>query len=142
MKIYKAVILAIWLCLSAIPLLTLVDVCSGGYLFLLLMLAAIGYWFNWKYAEGEWPEMSFWKACSISLLLSVAGLSISFISLADRYQRSVDAIAELLFDYSPQIYFRPLVIIPINLLIWRWLFKERRTARLAIASVLVPVENA
>lgn len=134
MKTYKQVILAVWLLFAAIPLMTLVNAYSGGYLFALLLLAAAGFWFNWKYAAGEWPQMSYWKACGIALALAAVGLYISFISMAEQYQRSVGAIAEVLFDYSPQVYFQPLILTPISLLIWRWLFKEPREARLTRAA--------
>lgn len=142
MKTYKSIILAVWLCLSVIPLLAMVGAYSDGYLVVLLLLAGVGLWFNWKYAEGEWPEMSYWKACCIALGLAAVGLYISLTCMAEQYQRSVGVIAEMLLDYSPQVYFQPLIITPISLLIWRWLFKEPRTARLVEASMPTVVESA
>ena len=129
MKTYKKVILGILMLLSLLPLMNILTSYSAGYVAVMFLLIGIGFWFNWNYAGGEWPNMSYLQACGIALGLAAGGVYISVVALAQPDHRRVGEVVQVLFESSPQVYFQPFIITPISLLIWRWLFKEPRLAR-------------
>lgn len=134
MKIYKMVILGILLILAAFGLVMSLPVFGGQYIVSLIALAVINVWFNWRYASGRWPDMSFLKAIGISLAMGAVGIYITalcFQNLPALEGYSVPDVLKLLLDRSPAIYIKPVILTPISLLIWRWLFKEPREAHYA-----------
>jgi hypothetical protein len=73
MKTYKKVILGILMLLSLLPLMNILTSYSAGYVAVMFLLIGIGFWFNWNYAGGEWPNMSYLQACGIALGLAAGG---------------------------------------------------------------------
>lgn len=135
MKTYKKIILGILLVLAAFSILSSLAVYTGGYMMAILVLACVNIWFNWQYASGKWPEMSFFKAWGISMALAAVGFYITAACFAGIYQHPIWEMLAEMWARTPALFIKPVIITPISLLIWRWLFKEPRAARLAIASV-------
>lgn len=102
----------------------------------LLLAAFVGaIVFNWQFAIGRWPRLSFFKATCVGWAIDAASICVIVSYFADKYAMSFNDVAVYFADKSPGFYVTPIIIAPITVLFWRWVFKEVREEKKLESSI-------
>lgn len=128
MKTYKGVILIIMLGLSVLSTLASMVAYDGQTNLMILSVLAGGIYFNWQYATGRMPQFNYLKATCVGWALGAVSLLVVINFFADKYSREFGDIASVFWEKSPNMFITPVIIAPLSVLFWRWIFKEVREA--------------
>lgn len=122
--------------ISFLSLFPMRETYTDDYWLLLVALTGIGVWFNWQYSVGKWPAMTFMTACCYSWTLCAVLICITGVFFADKYNHALGEMLTRMWERTPMVFIKPIILTPISLLIWRWLFKEPRQARQNAATTI------
>lgn len=128
MKLYKKIIFSVLIVLGVLKILSTLPAYEGVGLLIPIAGFAGACWFNWLYATGCWPQLTFFKAVCIEWAISAAIIFVELNYFANRYEVDFAFTANYFLDKTPNAFIGPILIAPITVLLWRWAFKEVREA--------------
>lgn len=126
MKIYKGVILTIMLGLGILSSIASMSAYDGQTNLIILALLAGGIWFNWQYAIGHLPRFNLLTATCVGWAIGATSVLVVINFFADKYHREFGEVVAFFWDKTPNIFISPVIIAPLSVLFWRWIFKEVR----------------
>lgn len=128
MKTYKCVIFTIFLLIGILYFIGTLTTYSGWTEILLVAIFICLMWFNWQYALGDYPQISFLQAVCVQWVVGAVGIYLSVNYVSNVYNVGFDFTINYFWEHSPNIIILPIVCAPITVLFWRWAFKEVREA--------------
>ncbi|EGT5655707.1 hypothetical protein JD793_001820 [Citrobacter braakii] len=93
-------------------------------IFLLVVVLTTTVLFNWQFSVHRWPDMPFFVACCIGVLLMFATIFPVALCLAEWFHLETYELLEVFFDIAPEAIIILLIAIPANLIIWKWIFNK------------------